>query len=310
MDLSLQLVKALLSMMLMSLTGYIAVRTGIMSVRDSKPLSTLTIYILIPCLLVKGFQTDISPERLQGFLVCAVFAAIAHFVWILLFRVLRGPFHLTEIDQATMIYTNCGNLILPLISLTIGEEYIIYAVAYQLAFNTLLWSHGQSLMSGRRHIDIRRMLLHPNTIALAIGFAFMLARIRIPEFLMTVVGGFSSMTGPTSMFVIGMVIAGTSLKDIFGCRRAYAIAAGRLIFCPLVMIALLFFSGFLRRRPEFIPVLQVTMLAVAAPPSSTIAQMAVVYDREPVLASTYNVMGILMCIVTMPLILLIYQAIF
>ena len=50
------------------------------------------------------------------------------------------------------------------------------------------------------------------------------------------------MTGPTSMFVIGMVIAGTSLKDIFGCRRAYAIAAGRLIFCPLVMIALLFFA--------------------------------------------------------------------
>ena len=75
-------------------------------------------------------------------------------------------------------------------------------------------------------------------------------------------------------------------------------------------MAVLFASGFLSRHPEFIPILRISFLAVAAPPAANVAQLAVIYDRDPVHAGIYNMLGTLLCVLTMPLIDFLFSALF
>ena len=54
-------------------------------------------------------------------------------------------------------------------------------------------------------------------------------------------------------------------------------------------------------------VLLITLLAASAPSASTINQMAQIYNRNSAYASAVNVVTILCCIVTMPIMVFLYQ---
>ena len=157
---------------------------------------------------------------------------------------------------------------------------------------------------------MKRMIKNSNMIALLIGLVFLFAHIRLPEVIDTSVSGLASMLGPMSMFVVGVVIADSKLKEVILFKRAYLILFGRLIVYPLLVMGLLYVSGVARRMPQIVPALMVTMLSLCAPPSSTISQLAVVYNVKPLKAGIYNVLGTFLCILTMPLMLLLYQVLF
>lgn len=311
MEFTILLISKLISLMLMAVAGYVLVKCRVLKLEDSKPLSSLTVYFLQPCLIIRSFQIELTADRMRSLLVGIVFAFAVHALWIVLTRVLRKPLRLSAIDRTSLIYTNAGNLVLPLISMTLGEEYVFYASAYQVAFNILLWSHGQTVIRGEKgDLPLKKMILNPNMLSVFIGLALMLARIKIPSVIDTTASGFSSMVGPCSMLVIGMVITDTDLRKVFGDARAWFIAVGRLIVLPLTVIILLFLTGFLRRYPVYIPVLLAGMFPAAAPSATSVAQMAVLYDREPLKASIYNVITLLLCTATMPFVLWLYRVLF
>lgn len=307
MELSLLLASKLASMMLMVVVGFAIVRLGIMKVEDSKPISTLIVFVLTPCLIIRAFQIDLTPARLEGFFASVLFMAASYVVWILLAKLLKKPLKISPIDEATLVYTNVGNLTLPLVSMILGEEMVFYAGSLQLPFLLFIWTHGVMTIQGSRKIDLKKMLLNTNMIALYIGVALLALRIRIPEILDTTMEGFSSMVGPASMLIAGMVIAGRNLKTVFTFRRAYLIQIGRLLILPMLSTTLLYFSGILKAMPQLTPILMTVVIGLSAPAASTVSQLAVVYDKEPETANIYNVMGLMFCILTIPLNVWYYQ---
>ena len=310
MDFSLILMSRLISLMLMAVAGYVIVKCRVLKVSDSKPLSSLTVYFLQPCLIIRSFQIGLTSDRMKGLFIGILFAFLVQLFFIVMTRVLRRPLSLTVIDRASLIYPNAGNLVLPLVSMTLGDEYVFYVAAYQVAFNILIWSHGQILIRGGKNIPVRQMLLNPNMLSAFIGLFLMLTRIPIPEILDTTMAGFASMVGPASMLVIGMVITETDLRKVFGFARAWLIAAGRLLVLPLLVIGIVYVSGFLRHYPVYTPVIMASMFPAAAPSATTVAQMAVLYDKEPLKASIYNVITLLLCTVTMPFVLWVFTSLF
>ena len=307
MELSLLLASKLASMMLMVVVGFAIVRLGIMKVEDSKPISTLIVFVLTPCLIIRAFQIDLTPARLEGFFASVLFMAASYVVWILLAKLLKKPLKISPIDEATLVYTNVGNLTLPLVSMILGEEMVFYAGSLQLPFLLFIWTHGVMTIQGSRKIDLKKMLLNTNMIALYIGVALLALHIRIPEILDTTMEGFSSMVGPASMLVAGMVIAGRNLKTVFTFHRAYLIQIGRLLILPMLSTTLLYFSGILKAMPQLTPILMTVVIGLSAPAASTVSQLAVVYDKEPETANIYNVMGLMFCILTIPLNVWYYQ---
>jgi len=310
MSTGLVLMSKLMAMMVMVAVGYAAVKLHVVESGDSRTLSRLTVYILQPCLICRSVQIDLTPERLNGFLCALILGIVTYVFWIAALGLLKKPLRLDAVDRCNLIYSNVGNLALPLINMILGSEYVFYASALQIPFNLLIWTHGNSIISGERHLHFRKIIFNPNIIALVTGILLVLLHIRLPDVIDTAMEGLGSMVGPSSMLVIGIVIAGSDLRGIITNKRAYAIALGRLIVMPVSLMLLILASGILTRHPELTPVFRVCFIALSTPPGATVSQLAVLYDKKAYESSVYSVLSMALCIVTMPLMLMAFQLLF
>ena len=255
-------------------------------------------------------QIDLTPERLNGFLCALILGIVTYVFWIAALGLLKKPLRLDAVDRCNLIYSNVGNLALPLINMILGSEYVFYASALQIPFNLLIWTHGNSIISGERHLHFRKIIFNPNIIALVTGILLVLLHIRLPDVIDTTMEGLGSMVGPSSMLVIGIVIAGSDLRGIITNKRAYAIALGRLIVMPASLLLMILASGILTGHPELTPVFRVCFIALCTPPGATVSQLAVLYDKKAYESSVYSVLSMALCIVTMPLMLMAFQLLF
>lgn len=304
------LMSKLAAMLVMVAVGWLSVRFRIIETRDSAVLSRLTVYILQPCMICRAFQIQLTPERLSGFLCALVFGTAVYIFWILALGLLKKPLRLDAVDRSSLIYSNVGNLALPVIYMILGSEYVFYASALQIPFNLLIWTHANSIISGERRLHIRKILLNPNVIALFLGLLLSLLQIRLPDFLDTAMGGLGDMVGPVSMLMIGIVVSGKDLRKIFTYGRAWLISLGRLIAMPASLVLLLLVSGVCARQPQWVPVFQVCFIALSTPTASMVAQLAVLYDKKAYETSVYGVLSMLLCVLTMPLMLALFQLLF
>lgn len=310
MEYSLTLLSKLSSMMLMAAVGYALVKLRLIKESDSKILTTLLVYALQPCLIFRSMQIDLTPERAMGYAAAVVFAFSCMFTAAIAANLLRKPLRLDPVDMCTLMFANVGNLVLPVIAMMLGDEMTFYCAGFQLPFNLFVWVYGYILMSGRSDIPVRKIVLNPNLIALFAGLFFLVTGLKVPAVIDTAMEGLQNMVAGASMMLVGVVIAGCNLKEVFANKRAYLISAGRLIVIPLLTILLLFATGFLNRYPQYRPVLMVVMIAAAAPAASSVIQLSVLTGRDAAKAGIYNVMSTLLCVVTMPFIIYVYQLFF
>ena len=310
MSTSFALINGLSSMLLMMLTGFILVRCHLLKDKDSKVLSTIIVYLLQPCLIFRALQVDLTQERIQGFFLALIFSTTVYILWILLTILLKHPLKLDPVDQATLIYGNVGNLMLPLISMTLGEEMVFYASAIQIPFNLFFWTHGISAIRRQKSLQLRKVLQNTNIIAMLFGLLFLIFQIPTPQIISATINSLANMVGPASMIVIGMVIAGKKLTHTFLQKRAYGIVLGRQILFPALAIALLYLGGIVSRFPEHAIILQALIMVLAAPPASNVSQVAVLYDENPLEAGIYNTIGTLLCIFTIPVINFLFEYLF
>lgn len=73
------------------------------------------------------------------------------------------------------------------------------------------------------------------------------------------------------------------------------------------MIIIFKFTGISYLTADANKILLITILAASAPPAATITQFAQLYNKHPGYASVMNVMGVIFSIITMPLMIMIYQ---
>ena len=310
MSTSLILMSKLVSMMAMACLGILIVRVGLVSTEDSRAFSALTVYVLQPALIFSSFHLELTAQRRNGFFAAVAVSMLIYVFWILLTGLLKKPFRLDSVDRATLIYSNVGNLTLPVIAMTLSEEMVFYAAALQIPFNLFIWTHGSTVISGKSNYNFKKILLNSNVIAMFLGVLFMLSGLPLPDVVDTTLITLKNAVPSLSMIVVGMVIGRKSLKKLFSNGKAYLIVFGRLIVFPLAAMLLLYLSGFLRRFPEYVPVFQAVFMGLCAPPASTVSQLAVLYDEKPVEASVYNTVGMFLCILTIPLMNLLYEVLF
>ena len=299
MELSVLLAEQIVVIFLMMAIGYVIVKIRLFKTEDSSVLSNLVVYICFPCVIINSFQIELTARTAKGLLLAVAAAAAAHAFMLLAVWILEKPLRLNSIEKVSIIYTNAGYLVIPLVSAVLGEEWVFYTTAFLLVQNLLTWTHGVSVLKGESERNYRKILLNPNIIALAAGILLFAAQIRLPAVLASCVESMSGLVTPASMLVIGMVIGDVDLGWVFCQKRPYLICLIRLVVIPLAERA-----G-LHADAEYI--LLIVLIAVAAPVAAIITQLAQIYDRDVRYASVINVMSVVFCIFTMPLAVLIYE---
>ena len=146
-------------MMLMALVGYILVKTGILGQPDSRVISLLLVYVLQPCLVLRSLQIELTPDRLHGFIFGGIFASLTMVFSIFFSELAKRRLNLDGVDRATLVYSNVGNLTMPLVSMALGPDMVFYCSAFQIPFHTFIWTHGISIIRGDRKLNLRKIFL-------------------------------------------------------------------------------------------------------------------------------------------------------
>ena len=304
---SLILAKKILSLFLVMALGIVLVRCGIVRSRDSKVLSMISLYLVMPCVIISSFQVKYQPEILNGLLLALATAVLLHLVLIVVVGFLGKVLKLDGVEETSLIYSNAGNLIIPIVTAILGKEWVIYTSAFLSVQLFLLWSHAKMKLCGEKGIDLKKILTNINMIAIFAGVLLFLLQIQLPAPVQDAVDSISSMVGPMGMLILGMLIAEMDLKKLMSYHRLWWITLLRLVGIPLIGIVLLKYSSLAALVPEGRTILLVTLLAICTPSASTLTQMAQVYGKDADYASAINVVTTLLCIVTMPLMVALYQ---
>ncbi len=234
------LIDEIIPLFLMMGLGYLIVKAGWLKAEDSRVLSVLSIDLIMPCVIIQSFQIEISGEIVNGFLLALLAAVLIHAVLVGLEIMTRKSETLSAVGRASIIYSNVGNLIVPLVSAILGTEWIVYASAFMCVQLFFIWTHGQSLISGIHSLNWKKIFLNINLISIGIGLILMMVHITLPELMMITISKIAGLIGPLGMIMIGVLLAGINLKKVFTQKRIYQITILKMVVVPLLVLGLLF----------------------------------------------------------------------
>ena len=307
METSLLLARQIAQILLMVIMGFVLVRTKLLKKEDSRILSVIALYILAPCIIVVSFQIEYSPEVRDGLLLAFAAAIGIHAIFILVTRLLAKPLKLDVVERMSIIYTNSINMIVLLVNAILGPDWIVYSSAYMTVQLILQWTHCLCAFRGDTKVDVGGLLRNPNLIAVGLGVLLFFTKIQLPSILEGTLSSVGNMIGPVSMLVTGMLIGGMDLAKLLEKKRALLVVALRMLVLPVIVLAAVKLSGAARLVPNGEAVLMISFLAASAPAATSITQMAQVYGQDGEYASVINVITLLVCIVTMPVLVWFYQ---
>ena len=304
---SLLLLKQITQLFICIFLGWLLVRSKLLKPEDSRVLSVVALYVVTPCVIVNAFQIESSPEMLRGLMLSLGTAVILHALMLLLTALCRRPLRLNAVEQASLIYSNAGNLVIPLVTGILGKDWVLFTSMFLVVQLPLLWSHGRILLSGERTVSLRKILLNVNILSILAGGLLFLLHVSLPSLVVNTMDSISGMYGPISMIVTGMLMGGVDFRRVVANGRIWMVSFLRLIAFPLVVLCLLRIPGLASLAPNGETILLVSLLAAITPSASAVTQIAQVYSPDGEYAGSINVVTTLLCIVTMPIIIALYQ---
>ena len=302
--------KKLAEFFLYMLAGFILIRTGMLKREDTAAISRINLYAFCPAMLVRVFQVDVTPTLLRNLGAMAVLSFVIHLLLMLIARSYRIVSSGTPVEEGCIIYTNCGNLLIPLIAYVFDSATTIFVTPYVVVFNLLVWTHGLAIFAGRGQISLKAILKNINLISLFTGAVLMLLNVRITGVPLACMNGLADMVGPVSMIITGMLLGQADRSDFRDPVRLAGVCAVRMLFCPAVILALLFITKAPLLMADGRLLFMIILLAVGAPSATTINQFAVLYDHDAEYAGIINLITTLISLVTLPLLVHIFELLF
>lgn len=305
------------TMILLAAVGYLMYRCGKISQEGSKALGNLLIYLSLPCVIINSFLVERTPERITGFFVSALMAALVLALSMALSRLILGRH---AIDNFSGSFANPGFFGVPLIAASIGSGGVFYIAAFIAFLNLLQWTYGVSLLEnsdaqgllpkagerkksgganlGRQAAALGlRLIKAPFMVAILIGAFFFLTAVPMPSVVQKCVSYIAGLNTPIAMFSIGIYMAQTDILKMFRKPRLYLVSLVRMVVIPAASIAVLCLL------PETMNELKLAVLiAAACPVGSNVAVYAQLHNRDYAYAVETVVISTLLSIITLPLV--------
>lgn len=288
--------------------GFILVKLNVIKSADSKALSKISLYLLMPCAIINSFDVEVTGDIINGLLLSFAFSFLIHIILLVIDFILKKLFKFTGPQRASVMYSNAANLIIPIVSFVLGDKWVIYSCAFMSVQLVFLWTHGVNLFSKSEKFDIKKIILNINIIAILFGVVMMLSGFHLPKFTKEIVSSLGSMLGTIAMIIAGMMATEVNFKKILKNKRLYLVIIMRLIICPLIVLLVI------KSLYTYIPVknakniLLIPYLASITPCAATLMQFSKLYDKEQDLTVAINILTTIVCIITMPIFVALYVA--
>lgn len=306
MEISFLLFKQIAQFFIMIIMGYTLVKLKIVKSEDSKVLSMVCLYLIMPCVIINSFLIEFTPEKLKGLGLAVGVAIVIHFVAWIFIKILGKSLNFNPVEKASVMYSNAANMVIPVVMSVLGDEWVLYSSAFVSVQLVLLWTHCKSMLSNEKGFELKKIYTNINLIAIFIGILLFITKIHISSVLQGTLKSVGGTIAPISMIITGMIMAGAELKKVFMNGRIYLVLFFRMILFPFIVFLIIYFTGITKVMDNGAMILLVTFIATITPTASSITQMAQVYGNNEQYAGAINIMTTIASIVTMPIMVALY----
>ena len=270
---------------------------------DLKSVSTVALYIMLPCLVFKTFyNADLNGE----YVMMLVFSALLLVSILVINKVVAKIKGYDASMESGLIlstaFMNSGNYGAPIILFAFGEAGFVYSVSF-LVLQAIIMNFFGVYYAARGKSGLRMAIVSvlkmPPTYAVIVALIMNLGSIKMPGNLMSSVDLLANASIPMVMVVLGMQLAGISIKNMDWSKASYA-SVVRLIASPAIAFVLTLLL------PMSDLMASVLIVSAAMPSAATTTIYAVQFDSKPELVSSITLMTTLLSVITIPLLLMMY----
>ena len=153
--------------------GAVLRKTNILKDNSKSVITDLVLYFILPCNIIKSFQTSFEAEILTKFAIILAISIGVQVVSYTLSRILynKKPNEIKRVLQYCTIVSNSGFLGLPIAQSVFGAEGLMYASVFIIPMRIMMWSAGVACFTEAPDMKtvVKKLLVHPCIVALYIG---------------------------------------------------------------------------------------------------------------------------------------------
>ena len=224
-----------------SLAGYLLSVCKLANVSHAKLLSTLLVYVFLPCNIFRTFSVNCTVEYISEKYVLIIASAviIALLVVFAKFgaRLFSKEAYPQKIYRYALSIPNYGFMGFALTESLLGTAGLLNIMLFSLPISLYNYS-GAFCMLTKKKLTLKS-LLHPVLIAIALGMIVGLTGIPVPKVIISIMDKSSACMGPVSMLLAGITISEFQVPALLKNKKNYIIVFLRLILIPGILGLLL-----------------------------------------------------------------------
>ncbi len=310
-------VQIVLTLLIMMAAGYYLTAKGLITAKVSRFLSQFVLWVGVPASTLDNMLGSFSAEMLQGAGLAILAPFLSNFIGfvvaILFARLMNVRAGRRGIFCLMFAFSNTIFIGLPVCQALFGEQSIPYALFYYIGNTTLVWTIGvyyiqkdnPAIASQKFSLwGALKKMISPGIVSFIIAFIFVLLRIQLPEFAMKTFKYLSATCTPLALMFIGYVIKNTEFKNLHFEKDTWGVLLGRIFLSPVLS----YMACALLGAP--IEMSKVFIVQAAMPAMSNAPILAEAYGSDSRFGAETMAITTLLSLVTMPLMMLLFEFIF
>ena len=307
-------VNGIVSLFLMMAVGFALYKAGWIEEKGEALLVKLALKVAVPCALfcnaVTHLAKGLAVDDPLCFLMPVGTIALTLALGLVLVRVLQVPKRQRGVAASIFAVSNTIIIGLPVCTSIFGETGIPYVILYYAANTIIFWTVGASLVAADGGEKFRlnwksvRRVFSPALLGFLLGLAVVLSGITVPTAIYKAINTMGQSNTAICMILVGTCIGKLGFREMFRFGRAGILAMlGRTLIGPAIVLAACLLLGF-----QGIPA-RVYLVMAAMPAMSQSVPVAKNYGADDLLSARLLSASALMMLVTVPLLVLVAEAI-
>lgn len=295
-------------MLFYAVPGFLLVKVGKVEKESIKSFANVLMYVCSPCLIIYSFKNvEYSHGLLKDLGILLVISMLFQAA-IMLAAAFICRKHFEDVKVRVCVTAtalgNCAFMGVPLLEAVMPHypEAIMMSSVFSVGMNLLGWTLASAIiMKDKKYISLKKAFINPVSITLLVAVPIFVFGIRLPEQVDTMVTLLGRMSTPLCMLVMGMRLATVEGKKLFTDGAVYAAILVKQIIVPIIgfLIILPLPLGEDFKRTLFI--------LYATPVASIVLNFPEMLGKGQKEAANLVLLGTLLSIITIPLVMLIYE---
>ena len=282
--------------------GFLLYRSGKLGDRARTDLTILLLTVTTPCLaLYTLYEKELTRETMvstaQAFCGAIGYILVASILASIFARLIRAKVEDRGCFIVLMVALNNGFMGFPVTKEIFGGDVLYLLVIHNIFMNIYFYSIAVMQMNSGQGFKLKeavRSLMSPVLGAMALGMVMLVAGIRPPEILDSLIRSLGDVTVPLSMIVVGLQLGQSNFKSILKNRQLILASLMAMIGIPLVTF---FITDLLPLYDE----VKIVIIFSAVFPSAVIpAVLAEKYGRNSKLMAEGVTLTTILSMVTIP----------